>query len=632
MTRTFVVEKLAAKLLKRGGSATVTGTMESERGPSCPVQRGQALLVTRAMRGSLVLIPTYNERRNLPRVVAGLSALEEELDVLVIDDASPDGTGEIAEDLRTICPRVSVLHRRVKEGLGPAYLHGFREAFRRGYRRIVTMDADLSHAPEDVPRLLEALEKADVAIGSRHAPGGRVDGWPLARSVLSRAGSLYARMLLRLPVSDVTSGFRAYRTDTLRGVDFDRIAARGFVFQVEVLRRILDLSGTRAQEVPIAFRNRRHGRSKLTFAIIGEAAAEVARLAFRRRTVHQHRPESSRPTGRFEPRVTVVIPALPHNGQPEALKHLGTLDYPEHKLEVLVARGRSPSRQRNEAVSAASGEYLLFLDEDSRVSPRLLREYLAVFEREPAAGAVGGPVESEPGSGFQDLASLVLGEPWVVGRTASRYRARGVSRFTDERELILCNLCVRREAFEAVEGFNEGLYPNEENEFLERLRLSGWRLVYRPEARVARPQRSGLGDLLGSTHRYGRGRAAQMLCLPSRTSILRAGTTFLAVAGLVAGSLAPFAGSPVLAAPLFLHGLYLMAVALRLSRKGDLKRGLLGALLSALVQASYAAGLIQGLLFRNRRPQAGEVTLEPVRLMTERTRVLLLRGGGDRDG
>src|SRR6266540_3112069 len=152
---------------------------------------------------SLVLLPTFNERQNLPQVVGRLAALEDAPEVLVIDDASPDGTGDLAEILRSRFPSLSVLHRRIKDGLGRAYVDGFREALKRGYQKIVTMDADLSHAPEDVPRLLAALDQAEVVVGSRHIEGGGVEEWPLSRRLLSRGGSLYARTLLRLPLSDV---------------------------------------------------------------------------------------------------------------------------------------------------------------------------------------------------------------------------------------------------------------------------------------------------------------------------------------------------------------------------------------------------------------------------------------------
>lgn len=253
-----------------------------------PRKRATELWVL-SMPRSLVLLPTYNERENLPQVVSRLAALEEPLDMLVIDDASPDGTGEVAEDLGRRYRYLTVLHRPGKQGLGRAYVQGVEEALRRGHSRVVTMDSDLSHAPEDVPRLLAALDGADVAIGSRHLPGGGVEGWPLSRRLLSRAGSFYARALLRLPVSDVTSGFRAYRAKALRGIDLRTIHAQGFVFQVEILRRVLDLPGAKASEVPIVFRNRTHGISKLSGRIIVEAAVGVLRLGMRRRSLTERR-------------------------------------------------------------------------------------------------------------------------------------------------------------------------------------------------------------------------------------------------------------------------------------------------------------------------------------------------------
>ena len=241
------------------------------------------------MDGSLVLVPTYNEIESLPRLIPRLAALRD-VDVLVIDDGSPDGTGTLADELSSSYERLSVLHRTKKEGLGRAYSHGLSEALRRGYDRVVTMDADLSHKPEDVPKLLEALCGADVAVGSRNVKGGGVERWPLSRRLLSRCGSAYARHLLGIPLWDLTSGFRAYRAEALRRVDLGILRADGFVFQIEILKRILDLSGTSAVEVPIVFKNRSHGRSKLTARIIAEAAFEVLSL--------------SAQSGRCAPRVT----------------------------------------------------------------------------------------------------------------------------------------------------------------------------------------------------------------------------------------------------------------------------------------------------------------------------------------
>jgi dolichol-phosphate mannosyltransferase len=369
---------------------------------------------------SLVLLPTYNERENLTRIVPRLSALEE-VDVLVLDDASPDGTGELAEALRGRYARLSVLHRREKEGLGPAYVHGFKEALRRGYERVVTMDADLSHSPEDVPRLLRALESADVAIGSRLTAGGTVVGWPFARRALSRLGSAYARTLLRLPARDVTSGFRAYRAEALSELDLGAIESRGFVFQVEILRRLLDLPGRRVVEIPITFRDRSLGASKLSAGIVAEAVLEVARLSLRKYRLPGRRVALQITTAREAPVASVIIPVRPETAAPRALEALPELSYPREKTEILVARGLAPARQRNEAVRESTGDILLFLDDDSIPGPQLISTYARAFRDDPGLGAIGGPAVPLRGTAIEDLATLLLAEPWVVGRTASRY-------------------------------------------------------------------------------------------------------------------------------------------------------------------------------------------------------------------
>lgn len=562
--------------------------------------RGKA----KTVGSSLVLLPTYCERESLPRVIPRLSALPEAPDILVIDDASPDGTGVLADELASCHPRLSVLHRREKEGLGRAYVHGFREALRHGYETIVTMDADLSHAPEDVPRLVAALEEADIAVGSRHVPGGGVGDWPISRQILSSLGSLYARLLLRLPLKDVTSGFRAYRAEALRELDLDRLEARGFIFQVEVLRRILDLPGARAVEVPIIFRERAAGASKLSRRIIAEGIREVVRLSFRRRQVPERRypPLGGAPVEL--PRVAVVIPCLPDGKEPAVLAGLSDLSYPREKLEVLVVRGRAPARQRNLAVRETSAEYILFLDDDSRVTPDLLAAYVAAFRRDPTLAAVGGPAVSLSGNRFQEVASLVLSEPWVMGRSAARYRSFGESRFTDERELILCNLCVRRQVFQEVGGFQENLYPNEENEFLERLRLKGWRLLYRPDAIVARPQRETLRAFLSAVHRYGGGRAAQMRLLRSKASCLRVSQAIFSLLLAVAAFSGLATGSLFFTVPLLVYVAYGSILSFRLWLRAGFGRGLAASFLASLVHVVYGTGVVTGLLLTRGRGDA----------------------------
>jgi len=569
------------------------------------------------MSSSLILLPTYNERENLLELMPRLFAVEDDLEVLVIDDASPDGTGEIAESLRSNYKRLSVLHRKEKEGLGRAYVFGFREALRRGYARVVTMDADLSHAPEDVPRLLCALDTADVAVGSRHVPGGGVEGWPIPRRILSRAGNIYARVLLGIVARDTTSGFRAYRAESLRAIDLESIRSRGFVFQVEILRHILDLPGTKVQEVPILFRNRTRGASKLSGKIITEALWEVAALTTRSRRflLKHYSPPFSRE--RFEPLVSVVVPIRPETGEPACVKSLGALSYPIEKLEAVIVRGTTPSRQRNEAVKATSGDYILFLDDDCQVPTDIVDTYMSVFERNPTVGAVGGPAEFLAGSYFQDLASLVLGEPWVLGKSASRYRSWGRPRFSDERELILCNLCVRRAAFEAAGGFDERLYPNEENEFLERFRLSGWRLVHQPDALVKRPQSESILEFLLKIVGYGSGRTAQLHCLPSRVSLVRLSWVTLALAGFLTGLAGIVKGDLFLSSPIIFYAAYIVLLGIRFSFRGGVKKAVLAVLLSALVHGSYALGIIRGFFLRNRSKAEGEVTLERLDLSIE---------------
>jgi dolichol-phosphate mannosyltransferase len=201
---------------------------------------------------------------------------------LVVDDSSPDGTGVWAAQAAAGDPQIHVLHRPAKDGLGRAYRDGFRWALRRGFDPIVEMDADGSHRPEDLPALLRATGAADLAIGSRWVPGGRVTGWPLRRRLLSRGGNLYVRALLGLGVKDATAGFRAYRADLLRRIDLDRIEAHGYGFQVNMTLAARDAGG-RVVELPIEFPERTEGVSKMTGGIVREAMWLVTRWGVRRR-------------------------------------------------------------------------------------------------------------------------------------------------------------------------------------------------------------------------------------------------------------------------------------------------------------------------------------------------------------
>ncbi|WP_347060650.1 polyprenol monophosphomannose synthase [Blastococcus sp. HT6-30] len=222
----------------------------------------------------LVIIPTYNEVENLERVLQRLHASVPEAHALVVDDGSPDGTGDLADRLAAADPRVHVLHRTAKTGLGRAYVAGFGWARERGYGVLVEMDADGSHPPEQLPDLLAALADADLVLGSRYVDGGRVEDWPVHRLLLSRLGNRYTRWVLRLPLQDATGGFRAARADLIDRLPFDEVASEGYCFQVDWAWRALR-SGARITEVPITFTERALGRSKMSGSIVGEAWARV---------------------------------------------------------------------------------------------------------------------------------------------------------------------------------------------------------------------------------------------------------------------------------------------------------------------------------------------------------------------
>ena len=221
----------------------------------------------------LVVTPTYNERDNLPLLAAGVLK-HPGFRLLVVDDGSPDGTGELAEKIAAHDPRVHVLRRAAKSGLGPAYVAGFAWARARGYDVLVGMDADGSHAPEQLPRLLAALDDADLVIGSRYVRGGRVADWPFHRLLLSRIGNRYTRWLLRLPLADATGGFRAVRGELIDALPFAELASQGYCFQVDWAWRAVR-AGARVTEVPIIFAERQFGRSKMSGSIVREALVRV---------------------------------------------------------------------------------------------------------------------------------------------------------------------------------------------------------------------------------------------------------------------------------------------------------------------------------------------------------------------
>lgn len=222
----------------------------------------------------VVIIPTYNERENVERITARVRAALPEVDVLIADDNSPDGTGALADRMAARDPHVRVMHRLGKEGLGAAYLAGFQWALENGYDVIVEMDADGSHQPEQLHRLLAALRNADLVLGSRWVDGGEVVNWPRSRELLSRGGSLYTRIALGVPIRDVTGGYRAFRASTLRTIDLHSVASAGYVFQVDLANRALK-SGLRVVEVPITFEERELGDSKMDNRIVREALWRV---------------------------------------------------------------------------------------------------------------------------------------------------------------------------------------------------------------------------------------------------------------------------------------------------------------------------------------------------------------------
>lgn len=223
---------------------------------------------------AVVIIPTYNEAANLRSIVARVREATPTIDVLIADDNSPDGTGQIADDISAADSAVQVLHRPGKQGLGAAYLAGFAWAVDRGYQAVIEMDADGSHQPEQLPRLLTALAEADVVLGSRWVPGGEVQNWPKSREFLSRGGSTYTRLALGIDVHDATGGFRAFRTSALNELNLDTVESQGYCFQIDLAWRAVR-AGLRVREVPITFVERTAGQSKMSKSIVVEALWRV---------------------------------------------------------------------------------------------------------------------------------------------------------------------------------------------------------------------------------------------------------------------------------------------------------------------------------------------------------------------
>jgi len=242
----------------------------------------------REKQRTLVIIPTYNERESLPVQLAGVREAAPTVDVLVVDDNSPDGTGELADEMANKDHRVHVLHRKGKGGLGAAYIAGFKWGLERGYDFLCEMDADGSHRAEDFPKLLKRAQMADepaLVIGSRWVPGGEVENWPKHREVLSKGGNTYVRLAMGMPVKDATAGFRVFRAQTLRDIDLDGVESRGYCFQVDMTDRVLKTGGQVA-EVPIVFVEREQGESKMSRSIVTEALWKTTMWGAKRRLAH----------------------------------------------------------------------------------------------------------------------------------------------------------------------------------------------------------------------------------------------------------------------------------------------------------------------------------------------------------
>ena len=246
---------------------------------------------------TVVIIPTYNEVENLPLIVARVIQAAPEVDILVVDDNSPDGTGAKADELGAAHPEVHVIHRGAKEGLLAAYREGFEWALEQGYEVICQMDADGSHAPEELELLIAAIDNgADVVIGSRYIPGGEVKNWPQNRYLLSKLGNRYIALALGEDVADMTAGYRAYRREVLETVDLHSLSPKGYIFQVDLTRKAID-AGFDVQEVPITFEDRKLGESKLDASFAGESLAEVTRWGAEKKATFLR--EASKEAGRL---------------------------------------------------------------------------------------------------------------------------------------------------------------------------------------------------------------------------------------------------------------------------------------------------------------------------------------------
>ncbi len=243
------------------------------------------------MSPTLIVMPTYNERENLPRMVQRLLSLPVKVDLLVVDDNSPDGTGKLADDLAVKHPEVHVLHRQEKNGLGRAYLAGFKWALEHGYEFVFEMDGDFSHNPDDVPSFLEAAQTADLVLGSRYINGIRIINWPLSRLMLSKSAATYVKLILGMPITDPTGGYKCFRRRALEAINLDEVRSNGYSFQIELTHKLWR-QGYTVVEVPIIFTERLLGHSKMSGHIVREALFMVWRLFFQNGCCRSPRPKS----------------------------------------------------------------------------------------------------------------------------------------------------------------------------------------------------------------------------------------------------------------------------------------------------------------------------------------------------
>jgi dolichol-phosphate mannosyltransferase len=243
------------------------------------------------MNQTLIVVPTYNEKENLSRIVNRLLSLPVPVDVLIVDGNSTDGTSKIADDLSAKHPEIHVLHEKEKRGLGRAYISSFKWALQHSYEYIFEMDADSSHNPDDIPQFLEAAHSADLVLGSRYIGGIRIINWPLKRLMLSKAAANYVRIILGMPFTDPTGGYKCFRRRALEAIDLDAIRSNGYSFQIEMTHKIWR-QGLKVVEVPIIFTERLHGRSKMTGNIIREALIRVWQLLFENKLSRKPRPKN----------------------------------------------------------------------------------------------------------------------------------------------------------------------------------------------------------------------------------------------------------------------------------------------------------------------------------------------------